>query len=108
MSYFYFVLYGLPEYLKKQTGHKWTCIPKLVDSADELEPPKEGDGRHRPQAVGPHAHVDNEAKTVVVPYASLAIYGGFGTTYCYSHDYHVLTKGFSMNGYAVTNEVEKG
>lgn len=107
MSYFYFVLYGLPEFLKKHTGHKWTGIPKLVNSADELEPPKEEGGVARKRsALTPI--VDNDNHTVTVPYASLAIYGGFGTTYCYSHDYHVLTKGYSLNGYAVTNEIEKG
>lgn len=107
MSYFYFVLYGLPEYLKKQTGHKWTCIPKLVNSSSELEPPKEGeDGVARTRsALTPH--VDNETHTVTVPYASLAIGGGYGTTYCYSHDYHVLHRGMSFGGYAVTKDVEE-
>lgn len=107
MSYFYFVLYGLPEYLKKQTGHKWTCIPKLVNTQDELEPPKEGDDGVARTRSALTPTVDNDTKTVVVPYASLAIYGGRGTTYCYSHDYHVLTRGFSFNGYAVTTDVEK-
>jgi hypothetical protein len=107
MSYFYFVLHGLPEYLKKQTGEKWTCIPKLVNSADELEPPKEDSGGVARKRSALTPQVDNEAKTVVVPYASLAISGGFGTTYCYSHDYHVLTKGYSLGGYAVTKDVEE-
>lgn len=107
MSYFYLVLYGLPDYLKKHTGHKWTGVPKLVNSADELEPPKEEGGVARKRsALTPTA--DNDTHTVTVPYASLAISGSFGTTYCYSHDYHVLTRGFSLNGYAVTNELEKG
>lgn len=107
MSYFYFVLYGLPEYLKKQTGHKWTCIPKLVNTSEELEPPKEGtDGVARTRsALTPH--VDNDLHTVTVPYASLAIYGGRGTTYCYSHDYHVLSRGMSLGGYAITRDVEE-
>lgn len=106
MSYFYFVLHGLPEFLKKHTGHKWTCIPKLVNTADELDPPKEEGGVARKRsALTPT--VDNENHTVTVPYASLAIYGGFGTTYCYSHDYHVLTRGFSFNGYAVTKDLEE-
>ena len=107
MSYFYFVLYALPEYLKKQTGKKWKCIPKLVNSSEELEPPKEGtDGVARSRsALTPVAN--NDTLTVHVPYASLAIYGGRGTTYCYSHDYHVLTRGFSFHGYAVTQDVEE-
>jgi hypothetical protein len=108
MSYFYFVLYGLPEYLKRHTGHKWTCIPKLVNSQSELDPPKEGDNGIARQRSALTPIVDNERHTVEVPYASLAIGGGFGTTYCYSHDYHVLSKGFSFHGYAITNEIEKG
>lgn len=108
MSYLYFVLYGLPEYLKKQTGHKWTCTPKLVTSQAELDPPKEGDNGIARQRSALTPIVDNDAHTVEVPYASLAIYGGRGTTYCYSHDYHVLTRGFSFNGYAITSDIEKG
>lgn len=107
MSYFYFVLYALPEYLKRHTGHKWTCSPRLVNSASELDPPKEGDDGVARQRSALTPIVDNDKHHVEVPYASLAISGGFGTTYCYSHDYHVLTKGFSFNGYAVTSEVEK-
>lgn len=108
MSYFYFVLYALPEYLKKHTGAKWTCTPKLVNSSSELDPPKEDDDsgvvRHR-SALTPI--VDNEKHTVEVPYASLAMGGSYGTTYCYSHDYHVLTKGFSFNGNAVMKDLEE-
>jgi hypothetical protein len=106
MSYFYFVLYSLPKYLKKHTGQKWTCIPKLVNSSQELEPPKEEGGISRSRsALTPVA--DNETHTVVVPYASLAISGGRGTTYCYSHDYHVLHDGLSFEGCAVSKEVEE-
>jgi hypothetical protein len=106
MSYFYFVLHGLPKYLKKHTGKKWKGIPKLVDSADELEPPKEEGGVARKRsALTPH--VDNDKCEVTVPYASLAIPGYRQTTYCYSHDYHVLNEGFSFHGYAVTKEIEE-
>jgi hypothetical protein len=109
MSYFYFVLYSLPEYLKAQTKEKWTCIPRLVDSPNELEPPKEEAGgtpgvtRQR-SALTPI--VDNDKKTVVVPYASLALHGR-QTTYCYSLDYQVLRKGFSFKGNVVMSDVEE-
>lgn len=109
MSYFYFVLHTLPDYLKAQTGEKWTCSPRLVNSERELDPPKEDEGgtpgvtRQR-SALTPI--VDNDKKTVVVPYASLAIYGGRGTTYCYSLDYQVLKKGFSFKGNVVMGDVE--
>lgn len=106
MSYFYFILYALPDYLKKYTGHKWKCIPKLVNSSEELEPPEEEGGVSRKRSsLTPTAN--NETKEVIVPYASLAVGGRYGTTYCYSHDYHVLTKGFSFSGNVVTKEIEE-
>jgi len=106
MSYFYFILYALPEYLKKHTGHKWKCLPKLVNSSDELDPPTEEGGVARKRsALTPT--VNNETKEVIVPYASLAMRGSRGTTYCYSHDYHVLTRGFSFGGNVVTKEIEE-
>lgn len=106
MSYFYFVLYALPKYLKKHTGENWTCKPRLVESQEELEPPTEdsnGVSRKR-SALTPVA--DNETKVVTVPYASLAI-PGRQTTYCYALDYHVLTEGFSFAGNTVTQEIEE-
>jgi hypothetical protein len=105
MSYFYFVLHTLPEYLEAQTGEKWTCLPKLVDEPNELEPPKEEGGISRKRsALTPI--VDNSKNTVTVPYASLAI-PGRQTTYCYSLDYQVLKKGFSFKGNVVMSDVEK-
>jgi hypothetical protein len=105
MSYFQFVLHTLPKYLEKHTGYKWECKPKLVTSESELEPPEEGSNGVAKKRSALTPIVDNEARTVEVPYASLAI-AGRQTTYCYSHDYHVLTEGFSFNGNAVTNELE--
>jgi hypothetical protein len=105
MSYFNFVLRTLPKYLEKHTGYKWECKPRLVTSESELEPPAEGDNGVAKKRSALTPTVDNEARTVEVPYASLAI-AGRQTTYCYSHDYHVLTEGFSFNGNAVTDELE--
>jgi hypothetical protein len=105
MSYFYFVLHGLPKYLRKHTKKRWKCIPKFVNSTKELEPPKEDGGVARERsALTPI--VDNENNTVTVPYASLAIHGR-KTTYCYAHNYCVLEEGLSFNGNTVTNEVEE-
>jgi hypothetical protein len=106
MSYFYFVLYGLPEYLKKHTKKKWTCSPKLVNSMTELDAPEGDDtgiARTR-SALTPI--VDNEKCHVIVPYASLRI-SGVQMQYCYSHDYHVLQRGFSFNGNVVLNDLEE-
>jgi hypothetical protein len=105
MSYFYFILYTLPDYLKAQTGEHWTCSPRLVNSESELEPPKDDENGivRKRSALTPI--VDNNNKTVIVPYASLAI-AGRQTTYCYSLDYQILKKGFSFKGNVVMNDVE--
>ena len=108
MSYFYFILYALPEYLKLHTGKRWQCIPRLVENVNDLEPPKADDtsGITRSRsALTPI--VDNNARTVVVPYASLAVGGSYGTTYCYSHDYHLIQRGFNFNGNAVLHDLEE-
>jgi len=106
MSYFYFILHGLPEYLKRHTGVKWTCSPRLVDSPSELEPPADdGTGTRRERsALTPI--VDNENNTVIVPYASLAM-PGRQTTYCYGLTYSVLNRGFSYNGNTCVVDVEE-
>ncbi len=106
MSYFYFVLTGLPEYMKKHTKKKWKCIPRLVDSPSELNPPADdGSGIVRTRsALTPVA--DNENCTIVVPYASLAM-PGRQTTYCYSHNFEVIHSGLNINGNTVTHEIEE-
>lgn len=106
MSYFYFLLHSLPNYLKKHTGKKWTCVPKLVDSQEDLEPPTADDSgvSRKRSALTPVA--DNDKNIVTVPYASLAI-PGRQTTYCYALDFNVLREGFSFNGNVVTSEIEE-
>lgn len=106
MSYFYFVLHGLPEYLEKHTGKKWSGIPKLVQSANELEPPKEGSGGTAKSRSALTPIVDNEKNEVVVPYVSMRI-GGYQTQYCYALDFNVIDRGFSFMGNVVTKSVEK-
>ena len=106
MSYFYFTLYGLPEYLEQQTGKKWKGIPKLVNSSDELEPPKEGSNGVSKSRSALTPIVDNEKCTITVPYVSMQI-GGYQTTYCYGLNYDILKRGFSFNGNTVTKDVEK-
>lgn len=106
MSYFYFILHALPAYLKKHTGKKWTCLPKLVNSSKELEPPKADGGVARERsALTPI--VDNQKNTVTVPYASLAMGGSYGTTYCYSHTYNVIQRGLNFNGNVCMNDLEE-
>ena len=107
MSYFFFVLHALPEYLEKHTGKAWVCYPKLVSSETELDAPESKDGEPARQRSALTPIVDNENGTVVVPYASLAI-PGRQTLYCYSHCYNVLTRGLSFNGNTVMNDLEVG
>jgi hypothetical protein len=107
MSYFYFVLHELPEYLESHTGKKWKGIPKLVNSANELDPPKEGDNGVAKTRSALTPIVDNENSTVIVPYVSMQIYGGYGTTYCYGLNYSVLKRGFSFMGNVVTKDIEE-
>jgi hypothetical protein len=107
MSYFYFILYGLPEYLKKQTGLSgWSCIPKFVESATELDAPAaDGTGTVRTRS-SLTPTVDNTSRVVTVPYASFSV-PGRQTQYCYSHSYHVLQRGFSLNGNTVMRDIEE-
>jgi hypothetical protein len=106
MSYFYFILNTLPEFLENHTGKKWVCTPRLVNSASELEPPKQDDDRGVQKARSALTPiVDNEKCTVIVPYASLAI-PGRQTTYCYSLNYNVLRRGLSINGDVCMSDLE--
>jgi len=107
MSYFYFVLYQLPEYLEKQTGYAWTCSPRLVESQYELEPQAVEEDRgviKQRSALTPVA--DNKKHHVVVPYCSMAVHGRM-TTYCYAHTYNVLSRGMMFDGNVVTKDVEE-
>ncbi len=105
MSYIYFVLYELPEYLKKHTGKAWTCLPSIIDSASELEPGSErGQTTKRRSALTPI--VDNEACTVVVPYACLRV-PGMSTIYTYSLNYSIVRRGLSIDGDVNTNDIEE-
>ena len=106
MSYFYFTLYELPEYLEQQTGRKWKGIPKLVNSANELDPPTAGSNGVAKSRSALTPIVDNENNTVTVPYVSMQI-GGYQTTYCYGLSYSVLKRGFTHLGNTVTKDVEK-
>ena len=106
MSYFYFTFIELPEYLHQQTGKIWKGIPKLVDSENELDPPKEGETGTSKSRSALTPIVDNELSTVTVPYVSMRM-SGYQTTYCYGLTYSVLKRGFSMSGNTVMKDVEK-
>lgn len=105
MSYFYFVLYGLPNYLSKHTMKNWTCSPKHIKSENELDESKSSGGTVKKRsALTPI--VDNENHHVIVPYVSMAL-SGYSTTYCYALDFNLLHQGMSFNGNVVTNELEE-
>lgn len=105
MSYFYFTLRDLPAYLKQHTGKDWIGLPKLVNSSEELEPPKEGSNGVAKSRSALTPIVDNEACTVTVPYVSMRV-SGMQTTYCYGLSYSVLRTGFTYNGNVVTKDCE--
>src|SRR3989338_7380967 len=104
MSYMYFILYDLPEYLKKHTGKHWTCLPSIVESAEELEPTQTGQTTKKRSALTPV--VDNDACTVVVPYACLKV-PGVSTTYTYSLNYSIVRRGLSIDGSVSSLDIEE-
>lgn len=106
MSYMFFVLYALPEYLKKHTGKDWTCLPKIVKSASELEPDRSANGGTIKKRSALTPIVDNEKCTVVVPYACLQI-AGRSTTYTYSLNYSLIERGLSIDGDVSMIDVEE-
>ena len=105
MSYFFFVLEKLPNYLERHTGKTWKCFPKLISAERELDPPTEGDNGVSKSRSALTPIVDNEKGEVVVPYVSMRL-SGYQTTYCYGLDYNVLERGLSFNGNTITKEVE--
>lgn len=104
MSYFYFVLYALPEYLQKNTGKPWIGVPKLVNDSSALDSSNLAQGTSRERSAMTPT-VDNEKGIVTVPFISVYMPGRFGT-YCYAHDYNVLTRGMSLNGSTVMKDLE--
>jgi hypothetical protein len=105
MSYLYFLLYGLPEYLEKHTGKRWTCIPSIVESAHELEPERTQSGQTTKQRSALTPAVNNETCTVVVPYACLKV-PGISTTYTYSLNYSTVHRGLSIEGAVSLLDIE--
>ncbi len=105
MSYLYFVLYDLPEYLKSYTGKDWTCIPQIVSSVSELEPERTAPGATSKKRSALTPIVDNEKCEVIVPYACLKV-PGVSTTYTYSLNYSVVRRGFSIDGNVCTKDIE--
>ena len=85
-------LFKIEQYLNKHCPGKtsWKAIPKFVATQWELEMEeevKEGQTAKKRSALTPVA--DNEARTITVPYAGIAVYGR-QTTYCYSNEYFVF------------------
>lgn len=94
-SYLVF-LFRIERYLGRHTPgrKKWRAFPRFVEAQWELEmdaPTEEGTVKRR-SALTPI--VDNEARTIHVPYASLAI-SGRQITYCYSNRYEVFEEGLN-------------
>jgi hypothetical protein len=107
MSYFYFLLFALPEYLQQHTGRKWICQPKLINNSADLEKSEaDADGITRTRSAMTPT-VDNEAGIVTVPYIAVCMRGYRSSTWCYSHNYTALTRGLSINGNTVMSDLEE-
>jgi hypothetical protein len=105
MSYFYHVLYDLPEYLEEHTGHAWVCKPKLLNDSSALDSSSMAEGVSKERSAMTPI-VDNDARTVVVPFISVYMPGRF-SVYCYAHQYNVLRRGVMHDGSAVTKDIEE-
>ena len=105
MSYFYNVLYDLPEYLEKNTGHKWTGIPKLLNDSSALDSSSMAEGVTKERSAMTPI-VDNDNHTVTVPFVSVYMPGRFGV-YCYAHQYNVLRRGVMHEGSVVLKDIEE-
>jgi len=84
-------LFKIPVYLDRHTPgrQKWRAMPKFVANASELEMKEESDGGTVKTRSALTPIVDNEERTITVPYAAVQI-SGFGTAYCYSDRYVVF------------------
>jgi hypothetical protein len=104
-----FMLHTLPLYLDKHAGSTgWRCMPKHVSSSWELEmneADQNGTTKRR-SALTPI--VDNEARTVTVPYVAMSI-GGVRTQWCYSRHYYLFQRGFTdpESGGVVSRDLEE-
>lgn len=107
MSYFFFILHTLPEYLQTHTGRKWICKPKLINQSSELEKDEEVASGKTSKRSAMTPTVDNEAGIVTVPFISVCMAGYRSSTWCYAHNYVVLTRGYSHDGNVVMRDLEK-
>jgi len=104
-------LFQIEKYLDRHTEgrKKWKAYPKFVESQWELEmeeATEEGTTKRR-SALTPI--VDNEARTVQIPYVSMAVYGR-RTTYCYAARYVLFEEGHNDsygNGVVIRDLEEK-
>jgi len=108
-------LFKWPAYLTKHThkGKAWRGIPKFVESSWELEMANEANddnGKQKTQkersAFTPW--VDNEKRTLTIPYVAVAV-SGVRTQWCYSQHYYLFEEGFTdpESGGIVVNEFEE-
>jgi len=104
MSYFYHVLYDLPEYLTKHTGRSWTVKPKLLNDSSALDSSSMANGVSKERSAMTPI-VDNDAGIVTVPFVSVYMPGRFGV-YCYAHNYMLLQRGTMHDGNAVMRDLE--
>jgi len=108
-------LFAVPAYLDKHTERrqKWSAFPKFVESQWELEMgddednEKDGPQKTRKERSAFTPQVDNEARTVHIPYVAVAV-SGVRTQWCYSKNYYLFEAGFTdpETGGVVVNDFE--
>jgi len=108
-------LFKWPAFLTKHTkGPKWKAMPKFVQSQWELEMDNEGDEdvshaqKTRKERSAFTPQVDNETRTVTIPYVAVSV-SGVRTQWCYSRNYYLFEEGFTdpVTGGIVVNDLEK-
>lgn len=94
-------LFKWPAFLDKHTQgrKKWRGIPKFVQSSWELEMANEGNDENGKQKTQKQRSaftpwVDNDERTLTIPYVAVSVSGG-RTQWCYSKHYHLFQEGFT-------------
>jgi hypothetical protein len=108
-------LFAWPTYLDKHTEgrEKWSGFPKFVESQWELEmgddeaDEKDGPQKTRKERSAFTPQVDNDTRTLTIPYVAVAVMG-VRTQWCYAKNFYIFEQGFTdpETGGIVVNDFE--
>jgi len=91
-------LFKIETYLTKHTGGtkfgKWKAVPKYVQSQWELEMDDEAGQQTSTKRSAFTPTVDNDTRTVTVPYVAVCV-SGVRTQWCYARHYHLFEEGLT-------------